>query len=676
MIVDIGFGSLLIAFILSGYAAAASWVGNKQQKSVWINSARASTILIFPVLSLSMLLLLVLLANGNYEVQYVYMVSAEAMPFYLKLTALWGGQAGSLLFWTWMLSVFGYTVMMRKWNRDRDFLPWIIIILSIILAFFIGLIVFFENPFMRFWQLPGGSQVVALLKPNAGVLLSPSDGRGLNPLLRHPGMIFHPPALYLGFTAFVIPYVFGMASLILGRRDDQWIRISRPWAILAWLFLSAGLLLGSRWAYDVLGWGGYWGWDPVENAAFMPWLLGTAFLHGIMVQEKLMLFKRWNMILILLTFSMVMYGTFLTRSGVFSSVHAFAQSAIGPAFFVFIGLMLMISMALVFLRWGLLTSEGGLYSVFSRESLFLFNTVIFFGLFCVVFLGVNFPLLSELFTGQKMTVGPVWYEQTTGPLFAVLLFLMAIAPLSSWGYSTWKTMLNAIRVPFFFSLLITGYIYFIGFRYWAAILGYWLVSLCLLILFFDFITAYYSRQKYHQESVGRSLWHLVRVNRRRYGGILIHISVALMSIGILGIELNQTETQANLTIGESINLGTYSVQLRSITEFDLEDGRNIARAEMRVSENKKTIAMLYPRRDYYYTSQQAITIPGIYSSLNDDLYVVLVDWEPINSNQATFRVYRNLFINWLWIGGIGLLLGGGLSFATRVLHKKIRSEPQ
>lgn len=670
MIAEIGFGTLLLAFILSGYAITASWVGIKQKKGYWINSARTAAILMFPVVSLSAIFLLILITNGHYEVQYVYLVSSEATPFYLKLTALWGGQSGSLLFWTWMLSSFGFSVMLLKWDHNRDFLPWIIILLSINVAFVVGLLVVFENPFVRFWQMPGGAQIISMFKPSAGVLLSPSDGLGLNPLLRHPGMVFHPPALYLGFTGFLIPYVFGIATLILGRRDDEWIKISRPWTLLAWLFLSSGLLLGSRWAYDVLGWGGYWSWDPVENAAFMPWLLGTAFLHGIMVQEKLKLFKRWNMILILLTFSMVVYGTFLTRSGVLSSVHAFAESSIGPPFFIFITLMFIGSMALVFLRWGLLESEGSLYSVFSRESLFLFNTVILFGLFFVVFLGVNFPLFSELFTGQKMTVGPAWYEQTTGPLFAVLLFLMAIAPLSSWGYSTWKTMLKAVRIPFLFSVMVAGYVYFVGFRVWPAVLGYWLVSLCFLILLSDLINAYFSRRKYHQESVGSTFVHLSRGNRRRYGSILIHSSMALMCIGILGIELNQTETQARLTIGESVTLGAYSVQLESISEFDLEDGRNVSRAEMQVFENQKFITTLFPRRDYFYMSQQAVTIPGIYSTLQDDLYVVLVDWEPINSNQATFKVYRNLFINWLWIGGIGLLLGGMVSLGTRLATKR------
>ncbi len=670
MIAEIGFGTLLIAFILSGYAITASWIGNKQQKAVWMNSARVAAILMFPVISLSAILLLILLTSGHYEVQYVYRVSSVATPFYLKLAALWGGQSGSLLFWTWILSFFSFTVMLLKWDHDRDFLPWIIILLSIILSFFVGLLVIFENPFVRFWQMPGGAQIISMFKPSAGVLLSPSDGLGLNPLLRHPGMIFHPPALYLGFTAFVIPYVFGIASLILGRRDDQWIKISRPWTLLAWLFLSCGLLLGSRWAYEVLGWGGYWSWDPVENAAFMPWLLGTAFLHGIMVQEKLKLFKHWNMILVLLTFSMVIYGTFLTRSGVLSSVHAFAESSIGPAFFIFITLMFIGSMTLVFHRWGLLSSEGNLYSIFSRESQLLFNTVILFGLFFVVFLGVNFPLLSELFTGQKMTVGSAWYEQTTGPLFAVLLFLMAIAPLSSWGYSTWETMLKAVRIPLLLSLIVAGYVYYIGFRTWPAVLGYWLVTLCFLILLFDLINAFFSRRKHHQESLVRTFVHLLKRNRRRYGSILIHISVALMCIGILGIELNQSETQARLTIGESVTLGPYSVQLESISEFDLDDGRNVTRAEMRVYENHKFISTLYPRRDYFYTSQQAVTIPGINSSLQDDLYVVLVDWEPINSNQATFKVYRNLFINWLWIGGIGLLVGGIISMGTRLVKKR------
>ena len=287
-----------------------------------------------------------------------------------------------------------------------------------------------------------------MFQPAGTTLASMRDGHGLNPLLRHPGMIIHPPMLYLGFVSFVIPFAFAIAALVTGRTDDRWIRLTRRWTLVAWLFLSLGLLLGGRWAYDVLGWGGYWGWDPVEIAAFMPWLTGTAFLHSVMIQEKRGMLKHWNMVLIILTYCLVIFGTFLTRSGVLSSVHAFAQSAIGPLFFGFIGLTFIISLTLLLQRWDSLKSEAQMTSMLSREALFLLNNLLFMSILVVCFWGVIFPLISELFTGQKVTVGPPFYERATGPLFAGLLLLMGIAPLSAWRHSTAKTLGRAMWKPF------------------------------------------------------------------------------------------------------------------------------------------------------------------------------------------------------------------------------------
>ena len=310
--------------------------------------------------------------------------------------------------------------------------------------FFVGLALFVENPFERFWQF-GGQQIASMFAPSAGAtIVMPPNGRGLNPLLRHPGMIIHPPMLYLGFVSFVIPFAFAVAALITGRSDDRWIRLTRRWTLIAWLFLSLGLVLGMRWAYDVLGWGGYWGWDPVEIAALMPWLSGTAFLHSVMIQEKRGLFKRWNMILIILTYCLVIFGTFLTRSGVLSSVHAFAQSSIGPLFFGFIGLTFVVSLALLLHRWPSLKSEGSMTSVLSREAFFLINNLLFIGILIVCFWGAVYPLISELFTGQKVTVGPSFYQPATGPMWGGLLLLMGIAPLSAWGHSTVQTLGRAL----------------------------------------------------------------------------------------------------------------------------------------------------------------------------------------------------------------------------------------
>ncbi|HQN45421.1 MAG TPA: cytochrome c biogenesis protein CcsA, partial [Anaerolineaceae bacterium] len=338
--------------------------------------ARAAAVLTFPLLSLSMLALAGLIVAGDYQVQYVYNVASNSMPFYLKLTAIWGGQSGSLLFWCWLLGLSAFLVALRSWRSDQDLLPWVILVIAITLIFFLSLVIFVENPFVRFWRTAGGSEMVALFQPAGALPLIPLDGRGMNPLLRHPGMVFHPPALYLGFVGFIIPYAYAIAALITNRSDDHWIRATRRWSLVAWLFLSLGLLLGSRWAYDVLGWGGYWGWDPVEVAALLPWISGTAFLHSIMMQEKRGLSKRWNMILMILTYSLVIFGTFLTRSGVFSSVHAFSQSAIGPLFFGFIAMTLLISLVLLALRWRNFGADAQLQSPFSREGLFLMNNLV------------------------------------------------------------------------------------------------------------------------------------------------------------------------------------------------------------------------------------------------------------------------------------------------------------
>jgi len=403
MVANIGFGTLFITFLISLYGIGAAIYGEREKNQLWVDSARHAMSLTFPLLTLSVLSLIYLLVGNHFEVAFVSEVTSRSMPFYLKVTSLWGGQSGSLVFWSWLLAAFTSAVTLRKWDRDREFLPWVIVVGLVTLAFFLFLVVFFENPFARLWQTPSGI-IRAMVRPGNAMPFVPRDGQGLNPLLRHPGMIIHPPMLYLGFVSFVIPYAFAMAALITGRTDDRWIRLTRRWTLWAWLFLSLGLLLGARWAYDVLGWGGYWGWDPVEIAAFMPWLTGTAFLHSVMIQEKRGMFKQWNMVLIILTFDLVIFGTFLTRSGVLSSVHSFAQSAIGPMFFAFITLTLVSSVGLLLYRWNDLKSDNELHSLFSREALFLLNNLLFLGIFVTTFWGVIFPLISEIVTGQKVTV--------------------------------------------------------------------------------------------------------------------------------------------------------------------------------------------------------------------------------------------------------------------------------
>jgi len=657
MIPEFGYGVLAVSFFVALYSVGAAVYGAQKKSLAMIESARRAMLLLFPLITISAATLIYLLVNDHYEVSFVYEVTSRSMPTYLKVTAWWGGQAGSLVFWSWLLSAFASAVTIRKWERDIEFLPWVIVVASLTAAFFLGLTVFYENPFMRFWSM-NGSVEPSMFPPAGATLFTPQDGRGLNPLLRHPGMVIHPPMLYLGFVSFVIPYAFAIAALITGRTDDRWIRLTRRWTLWAWLFLSFGLVLGGRWAYDVLGWGGYWGWDPVEIAAFMPWLTGTAFLHSVMIQEKRGLLKQWNMILIILTYALVIFGTFLTRSGVLSSVHAFAESAIGPLFFAFIGLTFISSIALLIWRWPLLRAETEMKSMLSREALFLLNNLLFMSVLVVCFWGVVSPLMSELFTNQKITLGPPFYERATAPLFAGLMLLMGIAPLSAWGHSTIQTLGRALWKSALVAAAVTAVAYFTYTSNLIALIGFFLIAFVVLVTAQEFWRGARARQSAQHENFFVALTRLMGRNRRRYGGYIIHISMMMMAIGILGIEIFQAETQNTLKQGESLTLENYTITYREIASWDNNGaGVNYTRAVIDVQENGVYLGKLTPRIDYYFDSQQNMTIPGQRSTMRDDLYVLLVDWQPASADGATFKVFVNPLVNWLWVGSFAFLAG-------------------
>ncbi len=658
MFVEFGYGVLVVSLIVTLYSGIAAFLGVRKKSTSLIESARRAQLLSFPLISISSLTLIFLLVNNHFEVTFVYEVTSLSMPTYLKITAWWGGQAGSMLFWSWLLASFTSLVTLRKWDRDIEFLPWVIVVSAITLAFFLFMIIFFENPFSRYW-LVSGNVVESMFKPTTtATIFTPENGRGLNPLLRHPGMIIHPPMLYLGFVSFVIPYAFAIAALITGRTDDRWTRITRRWTLWAWLFLSFGLVLGGRWAYDVLGWGGYWGWDPVEIAAFMPWLTGTAFLHSVMIQEKRGMLKQWNMVLIILTYALVIFGTFLTRSGVLSSVHAFANSPIGPYFMGFVSATFIASIALLIWRWPLLRSETEMKSILSREALFLLNNLIFISILVVCFWGVIYPLISELITGFKVTVGPPYYERATAPLFSALLFLMAIAPFSAWGHSTMQTLGKALWKSILASFVLTVSLFFVYSTNLYALTGFFLISLVIFATLQEFYRGALARQKTKNENFFSALSNLMRRNRRRYGGYIIHISMALMAIGILGIELFQQETQGTVAQGESLNIGEYRVEYRELASWDVRsDGVNYTRAVVDVYENGIYLGQLYPRIDYFFDAEQTMTIPGQRSTFRDDLYILLVDWKSVSNSGATFKIYVNPLVNWLWIGSLVFLVG-------------------
>jgi cytochrome c-type biogenesis protein CcmF len=637
MLAGLGFIALAFAFAAAIFAAFGAWYGSRSGKQAWVESARNANISIFFLVLLAAILLIVSLIQGDFSIDYVRQVSSRDMPTYLKVTALWGGQAGSLLFWNLLLSAFTAAAMTRKWDKQRELMPYALIVASMTQIFFLFITLFIENPFAR------ATVVVA-------------DGNGLNPLLRHPGMIIHPPMLYLGFVGFTIPYTFAMASLMANKLDETWITITRRWTLVAWLFLSLGLILGGRWAYDVLGWGGYWGWDPVENASLMPWLAGTAFLHSVMIQEKRDMFKMWNMFLIILTYCLVILGTFVVRSGVISSVHSFAQSAIGPLFFGFIFIMFVFSAYWVSKRRTALASENHIKSFFSREAAFLYNNFLIIAILAIVFLFTYYPIISELFTGEKGFVGPPVYERALAPLFALLLLLMGVAPLTMWYRSSLKRIEMSVRWPALVATIFVAVLFAAGVRSWAALLGFWIVGFAGILTLLEFWKGTRARMR-SGENAWAAFTKLMGRNRRRYGGYWIHVGVLVMAFGIIGSSLFQQETQIRLQSGESVSLGGYDMVFRQVERYAGPDDLVITEATVDVYQNDKLVRTLNPRSELYTRTMQPMTIPNARSTITEDFYVLLVDWEPLSPNEATFRIYLNPLINWIWAGAIIFALG-------------------
>ena len=658
MLTDIGLITLVIAFLLSLYATLASLYGGWRGQQAWVESARNAALLVFPLLTIPVMVIVYALYTLDFSLAYVYDVSSRAMSPFLRVTALWGGQQGSVLFWAWLMAAFVGLVLLKKWERDRELMPWVTFVAMLTTAFFVGIVVFITNPFVRLWHFEGARELTqALFQPINAMPYSPEDGNGLNPLLRHFGMIGHPPTTYLGFTGFVSPFAYAIAALITGQsRRDEWIIATRRWTLFAWIFLSIGLILGGRWAYDVLGWGGFWGWDPIENAMLMPWLTGTAFLHSVMMTEKRGMMKKWNMVLIILTYSLSLFGTFITRTGVISSVHAFSKTALGPAFFAFIGFTFLGSVTILYLRWDTLKSEHSLESFISREAAFVLQNMLFLAVTFAVFWGTVFPLISELVTGTKITVGPPYFQRVTGPLFFVLVLLMGVAPLLAWRKQAAKALGKAIWIPFAASIAITAIWGFIHRMHPASIFGLWLVTLTLSAIVAEFWKGVQARHATRGENPFTALFNLIGRNHRRYGGYIIHLGVVMIALGIIGDAYFKQETQGTVSQGEVVSIGDYQLEFKELLGYPGSDGRDIVEAVMALSQNGKPIREINPRRDYFVVQEQPVSVPGVYSTPGVDVYVLLIGWDTTGTS-ATFKVYINPLINWVWIGGIVMILG-------------------
>ncbi len=680
MLAEIGLAALAIAFALAVYAVAASALGGHKQLERWQRSGRNAALLTFPAVLLATAMLVIALMTEQYQMSYVYSVTDPQTPALYRFTALWGSQRGSLLFWSLLMSLFAVSAIGLNWRGERRIMPFAIAFMMSTLAFFLGLSLFLENPFERWWLLPEEAREIssALIPPGA---VAPTDAalragaQGLNPLLRHFGMVIHPPMLYLGFVGFTIPFAFAMAALAAGELSSGWIKATRRWSLIAWIFLSMGLILGGRWAYDVLGWGGYWGWDPVENAAFLPWLMGTAFIHSVMIQEKRGMLKMWNMLLVIATFSAVMFGTFATRSGVIESVHSFARSEVGFPMLAFWAVITLIALGLLLWRWGRgeLRDERQFANLLSRESLFVLNNVVFIALFIAIFWGsFGLPIISELVFDREVTIGAETFEFFVVPLFIAMYVLMGVAPLSAWSATSLPRLGAALWPPLLLTLLSVLALALVGTGLLVAAAGYGVVLFAGYVALYEIYRGAKARRGALGESWPRALLALFRRNQRRYGGYIVHLGVTVIGIGIIGSTVFQTEVQHTLQRGGAIAVRDYSLRYDDFIRAQAVDGRMMNITAVTLFRDGDEIANLRPRIDDY--EQMPMTIAGAHSTLENDFYVLLIGG---NRERATFRIYINPLVNLVWWGGILLIIGTVVAVypkLTPATHQRKREE--
>jgi cytochrome c-type biogenesis protein CcmF len=641
------FGSfaLLLAFVCALYAVIGGIAAIITRRPLLIKSARNAGLAVCILVFLGMASLVYLFLTDNFLMAYVSSHSSRDLPFFYKFAALWSGQEGSLLFWSFLLSVYVFSVLFAYRKKHPELMPYVGVILAGVQLFFLILNNFVASPF----------QVLGAVGSNGAMqLVSQADGRGLTPLLQYPEMVMHPPMLYSGYTGFTIPFAFALAALLGRYPGEKWIHLTRRWTMIAWGFQSIGIMMGAHWAYAVLGWGGYWAWDPVENASLMPWLTGTAFLHSVMMQEKRGMLKVWNIWLVFSTFLLCILGTFLTRSGVVSSVHAFAQSSIGHWFVGFILVALAICLWAYLKNRDYLRSDNQLDSLVSRESSFLFNNLMLLVACVAVLSGTLFPVLSEAVTGSKISVGPPFFNKVNIPIALFLLFLTGVGPLLAWR----RTSLESLRRNFGWPLLggvVAGAIAWpLGFNNFYANLCLILSVFVLLTIFSEFYRGARVISARSGMNLASSLAQLTMRNTRRYGGYVVHYGIVLIFIGIAGSAFNKDQ-QMEMGPGSTLTLGAYKLTCQT---FESTPGPNYTaeRATMEVERDGKQLIMLYPERRFYGADQMSGTMVAIYSTLKEDLYVVYAGRSPEN-DRPVIHVYLNPLVKWIWLGG-GILIFG------------------
>lgn len=690
-----GFGTLVVFGILAlaAYTFSQAVLAGLGGDTRRLGAARLGAYGTSSLILCAVLLLAYAFLSHDFRIRYVSRYSDRSMTDTYLLTALWGGQDGSLLWWTFLLG--GYISAVVRWMRGKytELQPYVIATLMVIVSFFCVLMMFAANPFEQ--NLSG----------------TPANGSGLNPLLQNYWMIIHPPMLYMGFVGCAVPFAFAVAALVTGRLDSEWIVAVRKWMLIAFLFLSIGNVLGMIWAYEELGWGGFWAWDPVENAACLPWFTAAAYVHSTIIQERRGMFKVWNVVLICTTFALTIFGTFLTRSGLIASVHSFAKSDIGPYFVYFLGLILATSLGLIVFRLPALRGRATIESVLSREAMFVINNWALLGGMVFILTATTFPLISEAFTGQEVTVGPPFYNKWMAPVGLLIFALMGLAPLFGWR----KTGGDALRRAFFFPLGVTaavalfhallgarwGYPAVVptvalessfGGRVYAAIASFFpgvtvaLSGFNIAVILQEFYRGTRARmasvaKKGEPESGWVALARLVQKSRRRYGGYVVHLGITGMFLGFVGTAWAIND-EANLNPGESHRVGDYELTYKGTrmcpgsTSCSAEEnqvtGRRMLFADLEVRKAGHLVATLSPAKFIYQSPPQTTTEVGLLRGPRDDLYTVLATADP-KTKRATFSLHVNPFVSWIWIGLLVLMIGTSVSLWPDVSQERVRS---
>src|SRR5882724_3872406 len=635
---QIGSFALLLALALSAYSFLAGLLallrpgaGSERLGE----TARRAGIAAFAVVLLAAVVLVIAAFQDDFSIAYIFHHSNRDLPAPYKFATLWSGQEGSLLFWSLLLSAYGLVLRLRHKTDSRLFAHASVIIAAV-QVFFLLLLNFAAHPF-------------AIMQGSL-----PEDGNGLNPLLQYPEMVIHPPMLYLGYVGFTVPFAFALGALIMRYPGEKWIHITRRWTMVTWGLLTCGIFLGAHWAYSVLGWGGYWGWDPVENASFLPWLTGTAFLHSVMMQEKRGMLKVWNMWLIFATFMLCILGTFLTRSGIVSSVHAFAQSSIGAWFVGFLSLIIVVCLGAYLKNRDYLKSENQLDSIVSRESSFLFNNLLFVVFTVAVLTGTLFSVFSEWITGNRISVGAPFFNKVTIPVGLLLLFLTGVGPLLAWRKTSTESLKRNFGWPMAIGLLGGAIAFALGARDFYALV-------CFLLS--TFVAATIGAEFYRGAKVIRARSNLTWLssaveltlrNTRRYGGYIVHFGIVMIFIGLVGQAFNQ-EVQKEIGVGGTVRIGPYELLLQAV---DQKQEKNYVAERMivEVLKNHKPVMILFPERRNFPTNQESGTMVAIYSTLREDLYVVYAGVNQ-GSEVPTIHVFLNPLVKWVWFGGIVVVMG-------------------